>query len=149
MWSSCKMTRFLVNHTGSVGLVWLDDLSHNSVTPALEFQYACCLSHTPRNKNDLRKAVKLFAGLYASREYPRDCLFYLGQVHLKLGEFNRARQYVEKLIQLEPENRQARALLSDIEKKAEAEGAAGAGIVAGVLAVGLAVTAAFVFGRKR
>lgn len=47
----------------------------------------------------------------------RDCLFYISIGYFKLGEYKKAKTYITSLLKIEPENAQAKSLLSSIEKK--------------------------------
>lgn len=78
----------------------------------------------------------------------KDVLYFLSMGSLKLGDYSNARQYIEELLALEPENNQARALKSVIEDKITREGLIGIGIAGGLLAIGVGVVGALIR-RKR
>ena len=67
--------------------------------------------------------------------------------YLNLGEYSTARKLVSGIIESEPENRQAIALLDKIEKRATHEGFLGMALVGGLVAA--AVGVAFALFRNR
>ncbi|KAJ8030853.1 Mitochondrial fission 1 protein [Holothuria leucospilota] len=67
----------------------------------------------------------------------RDCLFYLGVGHFRLKDYTKALQFVKGLLQIEPNNHQAKELEVVIKKKMNKEGMLGMAIVGGAAAVTL------------
>lgn len=71
----------------------------------------------------------------------RECLYYLALGNYKLGSYAEARKYNERLLELEPENLQAKSLKELVDNKVQQEGLMGAAIVGGAVAIaGVAVT---------
>lgn len=81
-------------------------------------------------------------------EIKKDCLYYLSMGSLKLGDYSSARQYIEELLMIEPENSQGKAMKNVIEDKITKEGLIGLGVAGGVLAVGIGIIGALVRRKK-
>jgi len=52
-----------------------------------------------------------------SRERRRECLYYLALGHYKVGEYRKAKEHNNQLLQLEPNNQQALSLAEVIDEK--------------------------------
>ncbi|QQP51950.1 Mitochondrial fission 1 protein, partial [Caligus rogercresseyi] len=67
----------------------------------------------------------------------RDLLYYLAIGNARLKEYTVALKYIRGLLQVQPDNRQAKELETIVKKKMEREGLIGAAVVGGsVLALG-------------
>lgn len=96
-----------------------------------------------------QEGVDILKELYKKDpEIRKDCLYYLSMGSLKLGDYTSARQYIEELLKIEPENSQGQAMKEVIEDKITREGLIGLGIAGGVLALGVGIVGALVR-RKR
>lgn len=87
-------------------------------------------------RNEQQEGVRLLTEIFRnSPDRRRECLYYLALGNYKLGSYAEARRYNERLLQLEPENLQARSLMGLIDDKVQKEGLVGAAIVGGFVAV--------------
>ncbi|CAH6718963.1 mitochondrial fission 1 protein [[Candida] jaroonii] len=96
-----------------------------------------------------QEGVDILKQLYKDApEIRKDCLYYLSMGSLKLGDYASARQFIEELLKIEPENSQGIAMKSVIEDRITREGLISLGIAGGVLAVGVGLIGALLR-RKR
>lgn len=117
-------------------------------SPSSLFNYAWGLIKTKGYKYN-EQGVEILQQLYQSEpEIRKDCLYYLSMGMLKLGDYASARQYIEELLKIEPDNSQGKAMKSVIEDKITREGLTGLGIAGGVLALGLGVLGVMMRRRK-
>lgn len=84
----------------------------------------------------------------SSPDRRRECLYYLALGNYKLGSYEEARRYNELLIDLEPNNLQAKSLRQLIDDKVAKEGLMGAAIIGG-LAVAAGVVGGLIFKGAR
>eukprot|EP01113_Clastostelium_recurvatum_P006614 TRINITY_DN13005_c0_g1_i1.p1 TRINITY_DN13005_c0_g1~~TRINITY_DN13005_c0_g1_i1.p1 ORF type:complete len:157 (+),score=41.40 TRINITY_DN13005_c0_g1_i1:146-616(+) len=109
------------------------------------FGYAVTLIHS-RSNVDRKKGVNHLTNLLASDQDNRDYLYFLSMGHFKLEEFAAAREYAERLLVLEPNNRQASALRAISEDKLRNEGLVGMALVG---AAATAIVAGIIIATKR
>lgn len=116
--------------------------------PQSQFNYAWALLKEP-SRQQVSEGVRLLEGLYKHEVLMRrEVLYYLGLGSFKVGEYANAKRYAEALLKVEPENSQAKHLLSEIEDKVTRDGLIGLGVGFGAVAVGLGVLGA-VLGTSR
>lgn len=112
------------------------------------FNYAWGLIKSKGHKNH-REGVDILKQLYKrDPEITKDCLYYLSMGSLKLGDYSSAREYIEQLLAIEPENSQGKAMKNVIEDKITKEGLIGLGVAGGVLALGIGIVGALVRRKK-
>ncbi|EGV63843.1 mitochondrial membrane protein [Yamadazyma tenuis] len=112
------------------------------------FNYAWGLIKTKGHKYN-QEGVEILKELYRKEpDIRKDCLYYLSMGSLKLGDYTSARQYIEELLKIEPDNSQGQAMKNVIEDKITKEGLIGLGIAGGILAVGVGIIGALIR-RKR
>lgn len=108
-----------------------------------KFNYAWGLVKS-NNANEQRRGVQLLTEVFKeSPQRRRELLYYLAVGSYKLGDYAEARRYIVTLLGHEPENKQAIALKRMIEDRISKESLIGMGIVAGTVALGATVIAAF------
>eukprot|EP00794_Sanderia_malayensis_P012885 gene12885-14211_t len=93
-----------------------------------QFQYAYCLVRS-KYKDDIRKGIDLFNDLCMRGCDQRDFLFYLGFAHYKLKEYSVALKFVQRILTIEPNNRQAEQLQDLIDKDMKKDGLFGIAMV--------------------
>ncbi|XP_065575432.1 mitochondrial fission 1 protein-like [Artemia franciscana] len=127
---------------------YFEELKDGKVTAASKFNFAFCLVKS-RYAEDIKNGIKFLEELIikGDEEARRDYIFYLAYGHFKLKDYPKALEYTETLLAMEPNNRQAMDMKTNIKKKMEIDGLKGmalaAGAVAGVGAIiGLAVSLA-------
>ncbi|RHZ68888.1 hypothetical protein Glove_292g27 [Diversispora epigaea] len=110
----------------------------NDVTTQTKFNYAWGLIKS-KKKPEQQLGVRLFAEIFQeSRERRRECLYYLALGHYKLGEYTRAKEFNNQLLEKEPNNMQGQSLKQLIEDKLSKEGFVGVAIAVVAIAVGTA-----------
>ncbi|KAJ1793891.1 mitochondrial membrane protein [Coemansia sp. RSA 2399] len=111
------------------------------------FNYAWGL--TRGNKKEQHKlGIEMMHDIYDKHpERRRECMYYLAMGYYRTGEYNNARVHIERLLSLEPNNKQAQELRKRIEDKLTREGLIGLAMTGGVVAI-VAIAAAAIFGRK-
>ncbi|KAJ2727028.1 mitochondrial membrane protein [Coemansia sp. Benny D115] len=109
-----------------------------------KFNYAWGLIKSTK-KVDQQAGVMLMKEIYSShRERMRECLYYMAIGYYKLGIYMEARTATEKLLRLEPDNKQAESLLELINEKVNRDGLIGLALSGGAVAlVGIAAAAFF------
>lgn len=115
-----------------------------------KFNYAWGLIKSSQ-RQEQQEGVQLLTDIFRnSPDRRRECLYYLALGNYKLGSYAEARRYNERLLELEPENLQAKSLKGLIDDRVQKEGLVGAAIVGGVVAVA-AVAGSLLFrgGGKR
>eukprot|EP01027_Heterolobosea_sp_BB2_P000474 GEZU01000680.1.p1 GENE.GEZU01000680.1~~GEZU01000680.1.p1 ORF type:complete len:178 (-),score=27.94 GEZU01000680.1:17-496(-) len=114
----------------------------NPTDQQLKFNLAWMLSQS-KNKEDLRRGIAMLRSLVANGVNPRESVYFLALAHYNLQEYVEARRFAEQILQNEPENRQAKALVQKLDKEIEADGMKGLlAIGAGVAGAGVLVGAA-------
>lgn len=120
-----------------------------NVSIQTQFNYAWGLIKTSKPRLAHQQGVEILKSLYKqSPDIRKDCLYYMAMGSLKLGDYTSARQYIEELLEMEPENGQGRAMKRVIEDKITKEGLIGLGVAGGILAVGIGVVGALVRRKK-
>lgn len=89
-------------------------LSGRGVAAQTKFEYAWALAQS-RYKKDIEKGVELLLDLHRSEPQSRDYIYYLAVGQFRKGDYENARATIEKLLAIEPANRQALALVEQIE----------------------------------
>eukprot|EP01104_Vermistella_antarctica_P019764 TRINITY_DN796_c0_g1_i2.p1 TRINITY_DN796_c0_g1~~TRINITY_DN796_c0_g1_i2.p1 ORF type:complete len:191 (-),score=47.69 TRINITY_DN796_c0_g1_i2:78-650(-) len=107
-----------------------------------KFAYAHCLV-SRKDKGFVGAGIRLLNELNFEEE-SREYLYYLAVASFKLGDYVEARSFTERLLVIEPNNKQAQALKLLIEDQLKKDGVIGAALVgtaAATAAVALAAVA--------
>ncbi|CAH1726126.1 mitochondrial fission 1 protein [Aphis gossypii] len=116
-----------------------NQLTTGTVSQETKFHYAWCLvrSNYPA---DIRKGLILLEQLIKheanDEDAKRNYLYYLALGNSRIKEYSTALQFIKAFLHMQPENMQARNLLTTIQKKMESDAHKGMA-VAGALALGL------------
>lgn len=126
------------------------ELERGKVSSETQFSYAWCLIKG-NDKTDILKGVLLLQGLCQSGTDQRDYLFFIAQGYYKLGEYKKALRYINRLLQIEPTNRQAIELQEKINDQMKKDGLIGLGILGGTALVmgGAAALVGLVFSNRK
>lgn len=101
------------------------------------------------NRPEQQEGVRLLSEIFRTApERRRECLYYLALGNFKLGNYAESRRYNELLLDLEPNNLQAKSLHSLIDDKVAKEGLMGVAIIGGV-AVAAGVIGGMIFRGAR
>lgn len=106
------------------------ELEKGKVSSDTQFNYAWCLIRSD-NKGDILKGVLLLQGLCHSGTDQRDYLYFIAEGYYKLNEYKSAIKYTNRLLQIEPQNRQGIELQEKITTKMKKDGLIGLGILGG------------------
>ncbi|KAI9831073.1 MAG: mitochondrial membrane protein [Phylliscum demangeonii] len=99
-----------------------------NVTLQTKFNYAWGLIKSTL-RPEQQEGVRLLSEIYrASPERRRECLYYLGLGHYKLGNYAEARRYNDSLLKHEPHNLQADSLKNLIDDRVTKDGMIGVAI---------------------
>ncbi|KAI7834145.1 mitochondria fission 1-like protein [Kickxella alabastrina] len=113
-----------------------------------KFNYAWGLIKSAQ-KHDQTRGVALMHNIYEeNEERKRECLYYLGIGYYKMGEYANARVYTERLLALEPGNKQAESLRQLVDEKVARDGLIGLAMSGGAVAL-LGIAAAFMFKKSK
>nr|ACO15027.1 Mitochondrial fission 1 protein [Caligus clemensi] len=115
-----------------------EEAALGSASSSTQFDYAWCLVKS-KYATDIRRGIFLLEQLYKNEDFSdkRDLLYYLSIGNARIKEYTIALKYIRGLLQVQPDNRQAKELEGIIKKKMEREGLIGAAMVGGsVLALG-------------
>ncbi|XP_046852987.1 mitochondrial fission 1 protein-like isoform X2 [Xenia sp. Carnegie-2017] len=107
------------------------------VSKDTQFNYAWSLTRR-QNPADIRKGAQLLQDLCKYGTDQRDYLYFLAEANYKLSEYPVALKYINRVLNIEPNNTQAKALKEKIEQKMKRDGAIGAILVGGAAAVAAA-----------
>ncbi|XP_050432220.1 mitochondrial fission 1 protein [Adelges cooleyi] len=128
-------------------------LSTGTVSQDTKFHYAWCLvrSNYPA---DIRKGLILLEQLIKheanDEDAKRNYLYYLALGNSRIKEYGTALQFIKAFLHMQPENQQAKTLLSTIQKKMEADAHKGMAIAGGVvLGLGALVGLALALGKSK
>ncbi|XP_068686009.1 mitochondrial fission 1 protein-like [Montipora foliosa] len=126
------------------------ELEKGNVSPNTQFNYAWCLIRG-NDKSYILKGVLLLQGLCHSGADQRDYLFFIAQGYYKLGEYKSALRYTNRLLQIEPNNRQGIELQDKINNQLKKDGLIGLGILGGTALVmgGAAALAGVLFSKRK
>ncbi|CAB4014251.1 Mitochondrial fission 1 [Paramuricea clavata] len=117
------------------------ELETGQVSKHTQFNYAWSLTRSP-NTNDIKKGAHLLQDLCTHGTDQRDYLYFLAEANYKLSEYQIALKYINRVLDIEPNNKQAKELKEKIEKKMKRDGVLGAAIAgAGMVVVGGTVLA--------
>lgn len=120
----------------------------NSATIQSKFNYAWALIKS-NDINDQRLGVKLLTDIYKESQFRRrECLYYMTIGYYKLNDFTMAKRYIDRLYEVEPNNRQVIALKQMIEDKIQRETMKGVAIGVGIIA-GIATAIGFIQRRRK
>ncbi|KAL5612038.1 hypothetical protein BROUX41_000400 [Berkeleyomyces rouxiae] len=113
-----------------------------------KFNYAWGLVKS-NSRADQQLGVRLLADIFRqSQERRRECLYYLALGNFKLGNYEDARRYNERLLENEPSNLQAINLRTLIDERVAKEGLVGMAIVSGI-ALAAGVVGGFILRNAR
>ncbi|KZT59917.1 mitochondrial fission 1 protein [Calocera cornea HHB12733] len=120
------------------------ELEKSHVTVQTKFNYAWGLVKSPQREHQV-EGVKLLQEIYrAEPGRRRECLYYLGLGHYKMGNYDDAKKFNDLLLQKEPNNLQAASLRELIDRAVSREGYIGMAIAGGAAAVGTLLVAGLV-----
>lgn len=93
----------------------------------------------------------MFVGLCHSGTDQRDYLYFIAEGYYKLNEYKSALRYTNRLLQIEPENRQGLELHEKITGQMKKDGLIGLGILGGTALVmgGAAALVGMVFASRK
>ncbi|CAD5121775.1 DgyrCDS10252 [Dimorphilus gyrociliatus] len=112
---------------------YLSALKNGFVPPTTQFDYSWCLIRS-ESMSRVREGVKLLEDLYkksGENDEKRDYLFYLAIGNTRIGEYNKALNYTEAILKVEPKNSQSHQLHEYITKRRNKEGLIGAAVAGG------------------
>lgn len=96
-----------------------------------QFSYALCLIRS-NYSGDMRKGINLLEDLCERHpEGKRDYIYYLAFGYARLQDYTISMKYIERFLQIEPQNEQAKNLLDLVKSKRVAEASKGAAMVGG------------------
>ncbi|KAL9964841.1 hypothetical protein ACROYT_G028537 [Oculina patagonica] len=126
------------------------ELEKGKVSTDTQFSYAWCLIRGD-NKSDILKGVLLLQGLCHSGTDQRDYLYFIAEGYYKLNEYKSALRYTNRLLQIEPQNRQGIELQEKITSQMKKDGLIGLGILGGTALVvgGAAALVGLVFASRK
>lgn len=104
-------------------------------TDEIKFTYAWHLIKS-QYKNDIRKGIRLMEELVTKGRDQRDYYYFTSLGHYKLEEFEEADSCVDRVLQMEPNNLQAKTLKQLITRKIRRDGLIGLGVLGGAALVG-------------
>eukprot|EP00033_Pygsuia_biforma_P001074 GCRY01001222.1.p1 GENE.GCRY01001222.1~~GCRY01001222.1.p1 ORF type:complete len:149 (+),score=33.02 GCRY01001222.1:110-556(+) len=113
-------------------LAELRETGHAS--PQTKFNFAWSLTRSSK-RSEIKDGVALLKELHEKDPYNREYLYYLSMGMYKLQTYVDAKEMALRLLEIEPKNRQALALLELIESRINRDGVIGMAIVGGVLAL--------------
>lgn len=109
--------------------------AENNLTDDVKFDYAWHLIKS-HYKKDITKGIKIMEGLIEQGRDQRGYYYYMGLGHYKLEEYEEAKNCTDRVLQMEPNNRQAKQLSQLISKKLKRDGLVGMAMLGGAAAVG-------------
>uniref|UniRef100_A0A0N4ZKQ7 Mitochondrial fission 1 protein n=1 Tax=Parastrongyloides trichosuri TaxID=131310 RepID=A0A0N4ZKQ7_PARTI len=126
--------------------LYMNEAMAGEVSPNTQFSYAHALLKS--TKNDVKDGITLLEEFLKRNEESipkRDIVYYLAVGYTKLTDYDKALMYVDHLLSVEENNRQAIELKKCIVKRMKSSGLWGAAIIgAGVIGVaGLTLSAIF------
>ncbi len=135
------MATFLCDYVDDKDLTTFEDnfereRASGMVPVDTQFQYAYCLVRS-KYKEDIRKGIGLLNELCTRGCDQRDFLFFLGLGHFKLAEYSNALKFTQRILTIEPNNRQALELEKLIEKDMKKQGLLGMAVVGGAALTGI------------
>lgn len=126
------------------------EVERGQVSSDTQFSYAWCLIKSS-NKSEISKGVLLLQGLCHSGTDQRDYLYFIAEGYYKLNEYKSALRYTNRLLQIEPENRQGLKLHEKITSQMKKDSLIGLGILGGtaLFVGGAAALAGMVFASRK
>ena len=117
----------------------------NTVSRQTQFNYAWCLIRS-KHKEDILRGIILLEDLATNSdpESARDYLYCLAFANIRLKEFERAHDCIQKFLAVEPNNRQAQELEARIRSELTKEGIKGM-VVTGTAAAAASLLAGIAF----
>ncbi|XP_028401405.1 mitochondrial fission 1 protein-like isoform X2 [Dendronephthya gigantea] len=112
-----------------------------------QFNYAWTLIQSP-NTNDIKKGAHLLQDLCTHGIDQRDYVYFLAEANYKLSEYQIALKYINRVLDIEPNNKQAKELKEKIEQKMKRDGAIGAILVGGATVAAVGALAMMFVKRK-
>ncbi|OCH93684.1 mitochondrial fission 1 protein [Obba rivulosa] len=117
-------------------LQYQKELAQSHVTVQTKFNYAWGLVKSPLREHQV-EGVRLLQEIYrAEPTRRRECLYYLGLGHYKMGNYEEASRFNSLLLEKEPTNLQAQSLGHLIDERVKREGYIGMALVGGAAAIG-------------
>ncbi|KAF9786272.1 mitochondrial fission 1 protein [Thelephora terrestris] len=117
-------------------LQYQKEVSQSHITVQTKFNYAWGLIKSPKREHQV-EGVGLLQDIYRNEAVRRrECLYYLALGYYKMGNYEEAKSFVDRLLEKEPTNLQAQSLNNLIEDKATRDGYIGMAIAGGAAAVG-------------
>lgn len=126
------------------------EVERGQVSSVTQFSYGWCLIKGS-NRSEILKGVLLLQGLCHSGTDQRDYLYFIAEGYYKLNEYKSALRYINRLLQIEPENRQGLELHEKITGQMKKDGLIGLGILGGTALIvgGAAALAGMVFASRK
>lgn len=153
---SCDMS-FLLEASVSGDALTISETEYHravgegNVDPALKLEYANNLTRS-HHRADILKGLKLLEELFFSTNdvSTHDCLLHLSIGYGRVGDYTLALKYIRLLIMVEPSNREARELETELRRRLRRDGLTGVGFMAGVSVVValLAVASYYIYSRR-
>ncbi|XP_064390012.1 mitochondrial fission 1 protein-like [Halichondria panicea] len=110
-------------------------IAEERLTDEIKFSYSWHLIKS-RYRKDIRKGIKLMEELIQQGRDQRDYYYFVGLGHYKLEEYEDADKCVARVLQMEPNNYQAKQLKTLINKKIRNDGLIGLGVLGGAALLG-------------
>ncbi|KAL5488673.1 hypothetical protein EMCRGX_G017650 [Ephydatia muelleri] len=113
-------------------------LAANSMTEEVKFTYAWHLIKS-QYKNDITKGIGLMSELVKKGKDQRDFLYYIAVGYYKMEDYSAASDCIDRVLEIEPSNSQAKQVKALISKKQFRDTLLGYGILGGAAVAGAAV----------
>ena len=104
-----------------------------------QFQFALNLIRA-QNKNFIQEGLEMFQSLFVKTkvdDIKRDVLYYMAVAETKLGNFDKALNYLQSILNVQSNNEQVRELHSEVNRRMKKDALIGAGIVGGAALAGI------------
>jgi len=137
--STTKNTRAQINEEDAIDfseeIIKVESELRKTHQPKPEqlFNYAYYLVHS-RDIQQVEKGISILSDLLLNDPSNREYLYFLALNQYKRCEYSEARKHVSKLLEIQPENRQAQQLSNLIHEELKKEGLQGLAITAGAVA---------------
>eukprot|EP00275_Glaucocystis_incrassata_P001278 EC122427.1.p1 GENE.EC122427.1~~EC122427.1.p1 ORF type:complete len:153 (+),score=14.06 EC122427.1:128-586(+) len=119
-------------------------------TPTSEAKFGLAmLLVKSRSLDDVRRGVVLFNELILERVQQRDCLYFAAEGNYRLGEYVEAKNCITRLLEVDPECKQALELKILVDDEISKDGLIGMAIIGGLSVAGALVASAVIEGLGR